>query len=65
MPCGGVAEGCGGAQGCTSTAVAPSRSRGRRNWVETVPGKGFNFSLRLYGPLETCFDKTGARENAK
>jgi hypothetical protein len=28
------------------------------NWVQTVPGKGWNMLLRLYGPLEPWFDKT-------
>jgi len=28
------------------------------NWVQTVPGKGWNVILRLYGPLEQWFDKT-------
>jgi len=28
------------------------------NWVQTVPGKGWNIILRLYGPLEPFFDKT-------
>jgi hypothetical protein len=28
------------------------------NWVQTVPGKGWNVVLRLYGPLEPFFDKT-------
>ncbi|MFN8095213.1 MAG: DUF1254 domain-containing protein [Vicinamibacteria bacterium] len=28
------------------------------NWVQTVPGKGWNVILRLYGPLESWFDKT-------
>jgi hypothetical protein len=28
------------------------------NWVQTVPGKGWNVVLRLYGPLEPWFDKT-------
>jgi hypothetical protein len=28
------------------------------NWIETIPGKGFNVLLRLYGPLESWFDKT-------
>ncbi|TIU08928.1 MAG: DUF1254 domain-containing protein, partial [Mesorhizobium sp.] len=28
------------------------------NWVQTVPGKGWNVLLRLYGPLESWFDKT-------
>jgi len=28
------------------------------NWVQTIPGKGWNVILRLYGPLEAWFDKT-------
>jgi len=28
------------------------------NWVQTVPAKGWNTLLRLYGPLEPWFDKT-------
>jgi hypothetical protein len=28
------------------------------NWVQTIPGKGWNVILRLYGPLEAYFDKT-------
>lgn len=28
------------------------------NWVQTMPGKGWNVVLRLYGPLEPWFDKT-------
>ena len=28
------------------------------NWVQTIPGKGWNTILRLYGPLEAWFDKT-------
>jgi hypothetical protein len=28
------------------------------NWVQTVPDKGWNVILRLYGPLEPFFNKT-------
>jgi len=28
------------------------------NWLQTLPGKGFNPMLRLYGPLESWFDRT-------
>lgn len=28
------------------------------NWVQTVPGKGWNTLLRLYGPLQPWFDKS-------
>jgi len=30
----------------------------RANWVQTIPGKGWNTILRLYGPLQAWFDKT-------
>ncbi|MBD9371024.1 DUF1254 domain-containing protein [Rhizobium sp. ARZ01] len=37
----------------------PRAPSGREsNWVQTIPGKGFNAMLRLYGPLEPWFDKT-------
>jgi hypothetical protein len=29
-----------------------------RNWVQTMPGTGYNIALRLYGPLQPWFDKT-------
>ena len=29
-----------------------------KNWIETVPGKGWMVLIRLYGPLEPWFDKT-------
>lgn len=28
------------------------------NWVQTMPGKGYNVALRLYGPLEPWFNQT-------
>jgi len=28
------------------------------NWIQTVPGKGWLACLRLYGLLESWFDKT-------
>jgi hypothetical protein len=29
-----------------------------KNWVQTMPGEGYNVALRLYGPLEPWFNKT-------
>jgi hypothetical protein len=29
-----------------------------KNWVQTMPGKGYNIALRLYGPLEPWFNQT-------
>ena len=28
------------------------------NWIQTMPRKGWNVLLRLYGPLEPWFNKT-------
>lgn len=36
--------------------TAPAGQEG--NWVQTMPGKGWNALLRLYGPLEPWFDKS-------
>jgi hypothetical protein len=36
--------------------TAPQRHES--NWVQTVPGKGWNLLFRLYGPLEPWVDKT-------
>ena len=37
-------------------ATAPAGKES--NWIQTVPGKGWNAILRLYGPLEPWFNKT-------
>ena len=29
-----------------------------KNWVQTMPGRGYNVLLRLYGPLEPWFNKS-------
>ena len=37
----------------------PSAPAGKEaNWLQTIPGKGWNTILRLYGPLEPWFGKT-------
>jgi hypothetical protein len=37
----------------------PTAPKGHEaNWVQTVPYKGWNVLLRLYGPLQPWFDKT-------
>lgn len=47
------------ADGSVTIWFAPKPPAGREsNWVQTVPGKGWNVLLRLYGPLEPWFDKT-------
>ncbi len=37
----------------------PTPSAGKENnWLQTVPGKGWNVIFRLYGPLQPWFDQT-------
>jgi hypothetical protein len=37
-------------------AACHGASRGA-NWIQTMPGKGYNAMLRLYSPLEPFFTK--------
>jgi hypothetical protein len=45
--------------GSTDIYFGPRPPAGRENnWLQTVHGKGWNVILRLYGPLESFYDKT-------
>lgn len=45
--------------GSVDVYFGPTAPAGKeKNWVQTVPGTGWNTILRLYGPLEPWFDKT-------
>jgi hypothetical protein len=47
------------ADGSADVYFGPEAPVGKENnWVQTIPGKGWNTLLRLYGPLEPWFDKT-------
>ena len=47
------------ADGSFDIYFAPTAPDGQeRNWIQTVPGKGWNTIFRLYGPLESFYDKT-------
>lgn len=47
------------ADGSVDIYFGPKAPAGKENnWVQTVPGKGWNLMLRLYGPLEPWFDKS-------
>jgi hypothetical protein len=48
------------ADGSTTIYFAPTQPAGvkRGNWIQTMPGKGYNVILRLYSPLEPFFAKT-------
>jgi len=45
--------------GSVDVYFRPKAPAGKENnWVQTIPGKGWNTLLRLYSPLEPWFDKT-------
>lgn len=47
------------ADGSVDVYFGPKAPAGKEhNWVQTVPGKGWNTLLRLYGPLEPWFNRT-------
>jgi hypothetical protein len=47
------------ADGSVDVYFGPKSPSGKEsNWVQTIPEKGWNTLLRLYGPLEPWFDKT-------
>jgi hypothetical protein len=47
------------ADGSTTLYFAPEAPRGKeKNWVKTVPGKGWFCLIRLYGPDQAFFDRT-------
>jgi hypothetical protein len=47
------------ADGSVDVYFGPRAPAGKEpNWIQTVPGKGWNTLLRLYGPLEPWFNKT-------
>jgi hypothetical protein len=47
------------ANGSSTIWFGPEAPAGKeQNWIQTVPGKGWFTILRLYGPLESWFDKT-------
>ena len=47
------------ADGSYDIYFGPKAPEGQENnWIQTVPGKGWNTILRLYGPLKPWFDRT-------
>jgi hypothetical protein len=43
--------------GSITIHFAPVAPKGyEKNWVQTIPGKGFNVLFRMYGPTEAWFD---------
>ena len=46
------------ADGSVDIYFGPKAPATKANWIQTVPGKGWNTILRLYSPTEAWFDKT-------
>ena len=47
------------ADGSTDLYFGPNSPKGmEKNWVKTVPGKGWFSLIRLYGPGQSFFDRT-------
>jgi len=47
------------ADGSFDIYFGPKAPKGmENNWIQTVPGKGWNTIFRLYGPLQPFYDKT-------
>ena len=45
--------------GSATVSFGPKAPDGQEgNWVQPMPGKGYNAILRLYGPLEPWFEKS-------
>ncbi len=44
--------------GSTDVYFGPSSPGTGKNWIATIPGKGFFTILRLYGPTKAFFDKS-------
>ena len=45
--------------GSVDVYFGPKAPKGKENnWVQTIPDKGWNALLRLFGPLEPWFNKT-------
>ena len=42
----------------TFTSASEMPAGQEKNWIKTVPGKGWFPIFRFYGPLEPLFDKT-------
>jgi hypothetical protein len=51
------------ADGSVDIYFGPKAPEGRKNWIRTVPGKGWFPFFRFYGPTEPYFDKTWKLED--
>ena len=45
------------ADGSYDVYIGPKKPDGKVNWIQTVPGKGWNMLWRIYGPLQAWYLK--------
>jgi hypothetical protein len=38
--------------------LGPEKPKGKVNWIQTIPGKGWHALWRIYGPTQAWYDKT-------
>jgi len=46
------------ADGSYDITFSPKKPEGKANWLQTIPGKGWNILWRVYSPTQPWFDKT-------
>ncbi len=46
------------ADGSFDIIFSPEKPKGKSNWLQTIPGKGWNILWRIYSPTQPWFDKT-------
>jgi hypothetical protein len=46
------------ADGSIDVYFGPDSPGAGKNWLKTLPGKGYFVIFRLYGPIKAFFDKT-------
>jgi len=37
--------------------IGPEKPKGKVNWIQSIPGKGWNLLWRIYGPTQVWYDK--------
>jgi hypothetical protein len=45
------------ADGSVDVYIGPKKPEGKVNWIQTIPGKGWNLLWRIYGPEQAWYDQ--------
>jgi hypothetical protein len=43
--------------GSCDVYIGPKKPEGKANWIQSIPGKGWNLLWRIYGPEQEWYDK--------